>query len=400
MVLGSYRGSTAMRDQPASVAPGARGADGRAHRSASPSESNGSRDLDPSRQTPTRTSFVGNDRRAGLSSLEALAALPATAALLYGLGGFALAVQAQQAGMPWMAVLTATPTQTLLVGGVLPLFAAIVATPVFVGLLVAIQQASDRWNPGFGERRASRVATRVGNAVASAIWAASGAVLAMYALALCLLLLDDVFGAPLPLWVRLPASIAAAVVGAWFAVACKKSVMADEASRRRTLVIVLCLVAATWLVIWVLPVFNALMLLVACAAGVYAGRDLQAPRFDRQLLTRGPFLALLGSASLAWTLGIVANTSWQLERVSYSGAPGGSAGLISTTGDDVVMAVCARTRGGRPAEAQLWRVPRADVKILKVGGEAFRLQGRKTSTLVDVLRADRSAGKDTLGSCG
>src|SRR4051794_20296225 len=115
----------------------------------------------------------GDRPRVRLGPVEALASLPGIAIVFYSLGGVTLAVQAKQAGLPWLSVLDATSAKSLLARGVLPVLLGALLVPIMLVLLAAAQRTDDWWKRA-RERRLNRAAARLLNLGLSAAWIGLG----------------------------------------------------------------------------------------------------------------------------------------------------------------------------------------------------------------------------------
>jgi hypothetical protein len=342
------------------------------------------------------------DRGARESAFGALGALPGIVLLLYALGGLTLAVQAKQAGLPWVGVLGATPTQTLLIRGVLPVFVAVLYTPVFWATLAGLQRLEDWWKPPVSEHKIARIATHVGGVLGSVAVAVLGAVVGMCVAWLLLLVAPASIGLRLPVWVRAPLGIAAVIAGGWFGYSSSRSLGGNWHGLMlfaKVLVVVSGL-AEIWILVFELPIFVSLLLVNALGSGLYLRRIFPDGRLSKRRMLSRRFLVVLAMTSLLYALMIGTSSTLELERVSYDKAPDESAGLISAKGEEVVVAICLRDAEGQLYGARLWRVPRADMKIVKVGGAGFLLESRSPASLADVMAGELGAARQAQRRCG
>jgi hypothetical protein len=151
--------------------------------------------------------------------------------------------------------------------------------------------------------------------------------------------------------------------------------------------------------VWGLPFFVAVWFLIAPAAAWYFRRRVPDAELHRRYALSGPLLAYIAVSSLACALVFATRTALELERVSYRGAPDGTAGLISANAEEVVLAVCLKDRPHRLAGVRLWRVPRTHIRIVKVGGKPFFVDARSVVTLANVVLG-LSVDRESQGRCG
>jgi hypothetical protein len=161
--------------------------------------------------------------------------------------------------------------------------------------------------------------------------------------------------------------------------------------------------------IWGLPFFAGLLFLVAMAGSLYFRPRIPDGRFSGRFVLSGPFVAFLIVVALADALTFATNAKLELERVGYPAAsdeaaeraaPDEAGGLISASAREVVVAVCVKG-GKRPLTGvRLWRVPRSDIKIVKVGGKPFVVEGRAVVTIADVMFGHLSVGRPAPRHCG
>ena len=358
--------------------------------------------------SPTRTSSESTATRPGvesgarLSAFGALGALPGLVFLLYGLGGVTFAVQAGQAGLPWMAVLSATPTQTLLARGVLPVFTTILLTPLLLVGFVGAQRVEDWWKASMSEHKLARIATGIGGVLSATALVITGAGLAAALLSLILLLADDVVGLWLPGWVRIPMGVVAVIGGGWFAYRLDRQPAGEWNHLTLSAKVFVIVVGALGMVMLILvfPFFLGLLILILTAGSLYFGPRLPNGRFSGRFALSRPFVAFLVVLSLADALTFATTTKLELERVRYGAAPDEAAGLISANAEEVVVAVCLTKGKQVPTGVRLWRVPRSDIKIVKVGGKPFLVEGRTVVTVADVMFGNLSVDRSAPRHCG
>jgi hypothetical protein len=257
------------------------------------------------------------------------------------------------------------------------------------------------------EHKSLRIAKRFASIWGSLLMMALGALLGASVAAALIVSVDAIFDVRPPVWIRFPLGAVAVTIGLVLGYKSRKVLTSDWSgvAAPGKLLLLLMAVAGIVMTVWLLPFFFALWFLLLVGGAEHFTRRLPSGKIDRNVILSPAFIGFIVVISLAIALGSATDTTLTLDRMHYGQKVNGQkvevAGLISANAEEVVVAVCWKD-GKHQLHPRLWRVPRTQIKIVKVGGDPFVLKGRPeaSATLADVVFGDFPAKQGAPTSCG